>query len=856
MVFKKGGFIGFLIAVTIALSLNAYSAILINEILANGVIEPDSEWVELLNNESFAVNLTNFNISETSSKNFTLNATIPANSFIVLVENFTLFNLTFPRVNQSGIKIIEYGEITPNFQLSNSAGSVTLYNSSGEKIDSIEYVQSSATQENISIGRYQDGSSNIFNLSTLTPGAKNDAQAPKLNKWINPSKNNTNIGSLTNTTVNITDDTTQVNSTIINFNGTNFSMAKNGNIWSFLWNTSSNIQKQYNITVFFNDSYGKANTDTLFNITINNSPFIISFSPSNLTQTLAENSTLNFSINASDPDDVLLNFSWLIDNVINSTNTANFSYSPGFNDNGTHTVNVTIKDTASNQVSIKWTIRVTNINRAPILEPIIDKNVSKNINLSFNINATDFDNDTLTFSSNHSSIVISQINNSLATVSWKPTNLNLGNNVIKFTVSDGFLTDFRIITITVNAVGNVAPAITSSPKKSGLRDDLYSYDVDATDSDNDILRFSLKTNASGISIDSSSGLITFTPSSIGIFSVNVSVTDFVEIINQSYEIVVIVGNKLRIDDVDVKVDGKKSSNVKENTKIRKEAKPGSSIEFKITVKNNFLESDNIEIEDIEVKTTIEDIDNGDDLEEESNEFDLDEQDDKTVTLKFKIPLNVEEDNYDVLIEAEGEDQNGNNIDRDYKIELEVEKEKHDLRFLSFELSPTVISCNRLLNARDKIINIGQEDEANAVLEIKSQGLGLNFIQKGIAIEEGTEDNTFSKSVNIKLNDKIENGAYPITANIYSDDGKLRDTKKAEIKVTDCVKTKASRDEVVLLIGQEEKQENLKTIKEPIKTSTPKITFEGSDRNMQLLVLSTLIFTTFFVFTAIVLYVKF
>src|SRR3989338_6706481 len=630
-------------------------------------------------------------------------------------------------------------------------------------------------------------------------------------------------------------------------------MVKDGNIWSFLLNTSQYIQKQYNVTIFFNDSYGKSGFDVLLNVTVNNSPFVVSFSPlNNITQILLENSTLNFNINASDPDDALLNFSLFIDNALNSTNPANFSYSPGFEDNGTHAINATITDAASNQVSLKWAVRVTNLNRAPILGDISNKSVSKNTNLTFNITATDSDNDALAFSSNNSAIAISKVNNSLAIVSWKPTNLDLGSNVVNFTVGDGFLIDSKVVTITVDAAGNRAPRITSSAVTSGTRDELYNYDVDATDADNDTLRFSLKTNASGMSIDSSSGLISFTPGSNGVFSVNASATDFVEIINQSYTLTIAVGNRLRIDDVDAKVDGKKSSNVKENSKISKEAKPASDVEFKITIKNNFIESDNIEIEDIKVETTIEDIDDGANLEEESNEFDLDEQDDKTVTLRFKLPLNIDEGNYDVLIHADGEDQNGNLYERDYRIELEVEKEKHDLRFMEFEISPSVVNCNRFLSMRYEIMNFGQEDEENALVEIKNAGLGLDYAEKGITAYEGTQDNTFSKSANFKIGNDIEKGDYPVTANVYSDEGKLLDTKTIEIKVDDCIRIgEIEEPEVVLVTGKEEPKRT-EAIKEPIKTTKAQVVSKESD-NLQLLLLSSFVLTMGFLATAIILY---
>jgi len=847
---KRLFIVGLLTAFSLILPLNAYSAVLINEFLPNSV-NTDYEWIELLNNGSSAVNLSKFNISEESaSKKFTIgDITIAPNGFVVLVRNELTFNQTF---NLSGITLIDYGTAVPSLNLNDGGDSIFLYNDSGILVDSV--LKYANPGENISIGRHPDGSPKTFNLTTLTPGAKNDRLAPTLNKWVAPQSNNTKISALVNITVNITDDTTQVNSSIVNFNGTNFSMVKGGEIWSFLLNTSPYIQKPYNITIFFNDSYGKAGSDALFSIMVNNSPFISAFSPPNLNQTLQENFTLSFNVNASDPDDALLNFSWFIDNMLNSTNPANFSYTPGFEGNGTHIINATIKDSSSNQVSIKWTVRVTNFNRAPVLDDIQDKTVSKNKNLRFNLTAADFDNDTLAFSSNKSAISISKINNSLATVSWTPTNLDLGSNIINFTASDGSLIGSKVMAITVDSDGNAAPAITSSPVKSGTRDELYSYDVDATDADNDTLRFSLKTNASGMSIDSATGAISFTPSSTGVFSVNASVTDFVETATQPYTLTIIVGNRLRIEDVDVKVDGKKSSNVAENSKISKEAAPGSDVEFKITVKNNFIASDGIEIDDIKVETTIEDIDDGADLEEESNEFGLNEQDDKTVTLKFKLPLNIDEGDYDVWIHADGEDQNGNLYERDYRIELEVEKEKHDLRFMEFEVSPSVVNCNRFLSIKYEVMNLGQEDEENALVEIKNAALGLNFAQKDISIDGGTEDNTFSKTTSFKIGNDIEKGAYPVTANIYSDNGRLLGAKTAEIKVDDCIKIGETEEpEVVLVTGQaQEEPKKTQAVKEPIRAAKTQVVAKESS-NLQLLLLSSFVLTMGFLVTAIILF---
>ena len=84
---------------------------------------------------------------------------------------------------------------------------------------------------------------------------------------------------------------------------------------------------------------------------------------------------------------------------------------------------------------------------------------------------------------------------------------------------------------------------------------------------------------------------------------------------------------------------------------------------------------------------------------------------------------------------------------------------------------------------------------------------------------------------------------------------MRDTKTKEINVKDCLKAKDVKEEVSLFITPAEESEKIKTIKEAIPTPTIKISFK-EDNNMLLLVLSTLIFSIFFVFIVIVLYARY
>lgn len=70
-----------------------------------------------------------------------------------------------------------------------------------------------------------------------------------------------------------------------------------------------------------------------------------------------------------------------------------------------------------------------------------------------------------------------------------------------------------------------APSITSAPVVTAEVGIPYEYDVEASDPDNDPLAFSLPDAPAGMTIDSTGGLIQWTPGSAGTFDVTVEVTD-------------------------------------------------------------------------------------------------------------------------------------------------------------------------------------------------------------------------------------------------------------------------------------------------------------------------------------------
>ncbi len=105
-----------------------------------------------------------------------------------------------------------------------------------------------------------------------------------------------------------------------------------------------------------------------------------------------------------------------------------------------------------------------------------------------------------------------------------------GDYVGQLIVSDGQVTSdpaTSLVTVSVVTPVNNPPQITTSPLLTAIVGSLYSYDVDASDPDNDILSYSLTAYPSGMTINAQSGLINWTPAATqtGTQSVNVSVSD-------------------------------------------------------------------------------------------------------------------------------------------------------------------------------------------------------------------------------------------------------------------------------------------------------------------------------------------
>ncbi len=226
-----------------------------------------------------------------------------------------------------------------------------------------------------------------------------------------------------------------------------------------------------------------------------------------------------------------------------------------------------------------------------------------------------------------------------------------------------------------------------------------------------------------------------------------------------------VCEKLEVKDIAVYVDGKKEAGADESGgKI--DVIPGSKVELKVEIKNLYSDDEDVEIEEISIEGTLEGIDNGNDIEAAAKDFDLSAGKDKEITLEFNIPLEVEDSNYDLTVEIEGENERGFSYSKIIEFEVEAEKEKHDVVFNRLEFSNNNIECGNAAKLNVDAVNLGTNDE-DVKLMIANSDLGID-IKESFKLSEDPfgKENSFRRSYTIELPQSAIPGEYIFIADLF------------------------------------------------------------------------------------------
>lgn len=173
---------------------------------------------------------------------------------------------------------------------------------------------------------------------------------------------------------------------------------------------------------------------------------------------------------------------------------------------------VTDESGASDTQTFNLTVRT---NAPPVINSTPEQIVVSGSTYVYDVNASDADGDDITYELITAPAGMN-INQVTGVVQWSTVNVIRDEYAVKVRASDTFGSYSEQsfgITVTEQSGSNNPPSITSMPSGNAVFDTLYSYDVNATDTDGDNLSYLLELSPSGMTINTASGLIEWTPTS-------------------------------------------------------------------------------------------------------------------------------------------------------------------------------------------------------------------------------------------------------------------------------------------------------------------------------------------------------
>ena len=187
------------------------------------------------------------------------------------------------------------------------------------------------------------------------------------------------------------------------------------------------------------------------------------------------------------------------------------SWTPDSDDIGDHVVVVEATEIKSDPDTEEFTITVFQTGAPPIIDPIADQGVVADTLLSLPVPANDPDvGDVLTFSLDTAPAGM-MINAGSGLLTWTPTVGDIGDHPVTVNVSDNIgLEDNANFMVSVFA-SNSPPVLTPVPDQGAFVGNLFNFMLDATDPDVDPLTYELTDRPPGMSINATTGLISWTP---------------------------------------------------------------------------------------------------------------------------------------------------------------------------------------------------------------------------------------------------------------------------------------------------------------------------------------------------------
>ncbi|MCA9127050.1 MAG: putative Ig domain-containing protein [Planctomycetales bacterium] len=278
---------------------------------------------------------------------------------------------------------------------------------------------------------------------------------------------------------------------------------------------------------FYNPNQTQFTYDLLFYGKLNEPPQFTS-----LPTTTAElQREYSYQVAAFDPNGETVSFELLAgpSSMTIDATTGLLRWTPGADDSGVHAVEVQVSDERLGMSRQRFhiTARVAPANRAPVFSSFPVGLAEVGVDYPYVPQAVDADGDALSFSivSGPSGMSIDATSGDF---SWQPTAQQLGNQDIVVEVSDGRGGSARqsFSVLVISPADNLAPVIVSSPPVS-VKLGSMNYQTIAHDGDGESLIYALLDGPAGMTIDSGSGLVSWTSTiaDLGVHSVTIQALD-------------------------------------------------------------------------------------------------------------------------------------------------------------------------------------------------------------------------------------------------------------------------------------------------------------------------------------------
>ncbi|MEP2508692.1 MAG: putative Ig domain-containing protein [Reichenbachiella sp.] len=233
---------------------------------------------------------------------------------------------------------------------------------------------------------------------------------------------------------------------------------------AFSWTPGTELAATtHDVTVKVSDGVTEDTEVITITVNDNNTPVLAAIGD----QSTDEGVQLVFTAIASDTDIPAQTLTFSLDEsstakgMVMDAATGAFSWTPSESQDGTHTITVTVSDGQSS-ISEMVTITVNEVNTAPVLTALGNKNTEEGATLVFNAIAMDEDlpAQTLTFSLDETSIGKGMtIDGITGAFSWTPSNSDNGTHDVTVSVSDGSSSDSETIEVASIPVLSVAGEI-------------------------------------------------------------------------------------------------------------------------------------------------------------------------------------------------------------------------------------------------------------------------------------------------------------------------------------------------------------------------------------------------------------